>query len=433
MSQPTVTEIRTLLEEAHAILNNSLAAGSTATPNLVSDVEDFIAAAGSFSSGPMSAAINGAQNQRARMNALVTIGSARAMLDPLWSIYCDIKEIPDGSIEYRLSEMRRTFDAEGEDILARVMAFGSPSDTKVGGNTGGGAVMRCTVDEFGHPIEAVWPETKVIFCVGDQNSAGGGDKHEEMFEIRGEPAGPDQLERIGWGSTVRVLASSARNSILKNSSFDSWRGTAADAITAFPNWEVDTLANVEADSINVYRTEGGRSGNVPYGIRLTGAVKFEQTIETSGARFDPTRPVYVQIAYNRSIGSGAGVLTVRLGSKTVAIADLSAAASGWQTLILPFNVDSYLRAWGEGDATVEVELSGTTGGYTLIDDFIVKQGARVDNTFWVIIGNSTPFEIEDRFDVSDSATDANLIGLWLWRVYNTWFPAVPTGQSWNLS
>jgi len=429
MALPSEAQIRAAILQATEILEATLDFGASTSPNFIAESEALHSAVGAWATSEISSALGAVDTQRRRLAAIVSPGAARPMLDPLWHVYADVLGIEEGAIEDRLDRIREVFDANADSVNSRDFTFATASAG--GSNVGDGLIQRCTVDEYGEPIEAAHAESKSFVCVSDQNSTGGGQRHEEVFEVRGAPLGDDELDRAGSGILVRVQAVSARNSMLKNASWDAWRSTTNDAtaLTSIPNWTVDTIANVEADATNFYRTEGGRDPATPYGMKLTGAVVFSQSIQRLRGRIDPTRPVYLQVAYNRAVGSGTGRLVLAIGSTSVNVT-LSAQA-GWNILRVPLDVNAYLATFDGDDTKVTLTLDTTPTGYTVVDDIILTQPPRIDGTMYVVVGGATPFMLDDSFTIGDSASDATIIQKWLWRVYGRWLPSATGGtETW---
>lgn len=422
MALPNETQIRSLILLACTTLND---ARSDAETNFVANHEAFLAAAGAYSTGPLIAAFAAAESNRARQAAVVGVAAADTILRPLWQTYFEVKGFQQQAFRRSMQLLREDFTTNSQSVDARGITYGAASAG--GSNVGNGTIYRCTVDKDGEPLEACFLETKTWRCTSDQQGRGGGSRHQERFLVTGAPVAQDQIARTGSGGNANLTCASARNSLLGNGSFDTWQGTAA-VPTSFSNWTINTIGNTQANATDTYRTQGGNTAPTAYSIRLDGAVTLTQKLSVKNIQIDPTRPVYCALRYNRSVGTGTGSLTLHMGSQTVAVADLSAAGSGWQLLQIPLDANAFLTNYDEDEIDIQIVLAGGPTGYTSVDDVIFQQMVPIDGTYWIIVGGATPFQLDDTFTTADSATDGTIIQKWLWRTFGEYLPSDNAGS-----
>ncbi len=425
MALPSESEIQVLLDKATKYLDDQLIAAPAAVVNL----EAFIDDAGAYSTRQVTAAVQSAEANRSRLATTLEVSSASAILTPLWEIYFEVLGLPARSVSEGFALLREDFNDNSKSVNARGVTYGTPA--AAGANVGDGVVNRCTEDQYGEPLEAVFSETKIIRCTSDQHSRGGGTLQEERFTIRGAIAAQDQITRTGSGVAVDVIAESSRRSLLGNSGFDTVQAIAGDLtnLSDVTNWTVDTIANLEASSVDTYRASGGVSTALAFALNMVGNVKLTQKFSVRNIQWDATRPAYLHVAFNRDVGSGDGTLTLRIGSKSVSV--VLSAQTGWNLLILPLDLDSWHLNWNEDDPGIEIELTGNTTGDTLIDDVVFVPMVRVDGTYWNVVGAEIPFLLDDEFSATDSETDASAIQKWLYRTYGVSLPSDNAGgETW---
>ncbi len=355
------------------------------------------------------------------------------VIDPLLRNYArvdtTIVELDGPSI---LSRLYLRFIANSLSVKSRGISFGSVS---AGSNIGNGTINRLTVDAYGYNIEATHLEAKKALCIRDEFT--GADEHEEVFEFRGSTLLIDQLQVSGSGISLEVTALSARRSLAANASFSSFSGDSITSLTEVSGWTpgAETISNYELDQTNYYRTSGGSSDPDPASLKFLSNGTMTQLFSFNSISLNPDAPIYVQIAYNRSVGSCNGRLTLQVGNDSASV-DLSGASSGWQILRLPLTKMRYPRNFSNlNTATIVITLSGRTTGTLLVDDLIMAPFTRVDGLYYALVGGATPFvgENRDTFTWTDalSGTDS-IIQQWLWRIYGAYLPYKADGsETWS--
>lgn len=308
-------------------------------------------------------------------------------------------------------------------VTSRVFTFGSPAAG--GGNVGTGVINRLNKDMYNFDIEAQTPDAKKAKCINDEHS--GQPKHEELFEIVSTSAlERDLLKITGSGKFGRLKAISARDSLpfLQNPSLDQSSGSGGSF--ALTNWNIDTPANVTADTTNYYRDFEGASTPASARFELAANARIYQDISTIRASFDPNTPYYAQIAWRRDVSTGGdGTLTFRFGNKSVAV--VAAAQAGWQILRIAIGENNWFRQFDKGAFTVEIERSGATVGYIHVDDVIIAPYQGFDGSWYAPVGGATKFLWNDSFTWSDSCTES-IIQQWFWRMFGRYLPHATGGS-----
>lgn len=305
-------------------------------------------------------------------------------------------------------------------VTSRVFTFATPAALT---GTGNGVLNRLNKDENNFDIEAQTPDTKYVECIADEHS--GGTEHEEIFELRGSAPERDALKVVGSGKLINIRAKSARDSFdfIDNPSFSQYSGTAA-VPTAITNWTVTTLiSNFLIDTTNYYRDYPGDT--TPASVRYLANDTLTQNFNVRAASFDPFRPYYLQIAWNRSIGAGDGTITLTFGSKTTTV--VLAAQAGWQILRMPIGQDNWHSRWNQENPTIAVQLSGRTTGYVLIDDVVITPYDNFDGSWYAMVGGSTNFLRKDKTNWTDTATES-IIQYFLWLFWNAYLPHTTGGS-----
>jgi len=414
MASPTEAEIQAQISACVDLLEEIYNFGSVNATNLV-DLEDAIVQA---LEGDQSADVLTALSAiRSTVAAGVSGANAAALLGPLLLAYAKELDVPYRDPPSIFKELTDDFITGGKSVNSRNIAHGVPAAG--GGNVGDGVLNRLVTDEEALEIENTTCDSKVALCTADEHG-GGATEHEERFSIRGSHAEKDLLELTGSGKSGALVALSARHSqaYIRNPSFDDVSATALPAITGLTGWTVaGAIANLKNDATNFYRDYQGAAS--PASLRFDADERIYQNLNELGARFAPNVPVYVQIAYNREIGAGDGTLTLRWGTNSKSV--VLAAQAGWNILRLDLDENLWFDNWNEEDPDVEVELSGRTTGYVLVDDLIVSPMTLFDGTWYALVGGETPFLRDDVFTWADTEAGAK-IQTWLWRAFGLYLP-----------
>ncbi|RLB44669.1 MAG: hypothetical protein DRH30_00895 [Deltaproteobacteria bacterium] len=303
-------------------------------------------------------------------------------------------------------------DATLNRVQSRVMTYGAAAP---GANTGDGDVVRLTVDEHGFDLEAVTSEQKTIICREDQTL--GSRRGAELFEIHGTEPSQDNINLFIQGSAliqsmrVRHAGSGDGQSLMTNSSFDEALivGVPADTV---PGWE--TLIGDAGLTLNsdIFIAPPGVQDVDSFSLDSVGDFHIVQSIEDAGFTANVSTP-YVLSAKIKSTGAD-GSLTLRMGSKSITIPDLTAIGAGWVDVIMVMNTDLWPANFYEDRMDIEVQVSGMTAGNIQIDNLIFTALDLADSSYYHMRSGQTPFQLDDEFTLGDAeGVDAKIQHMWI--------------------
>lgn len=373
------------------------------------------------------------QRMRSALSSMVEPGRAVQFLEPVLREYGNI--ITSGGGYTSLPELARAlyehFAANGLTVKGRGITFDT-SATAGGSNVGNGTVSRLTVDERGFPLDSCHVETKRLRCRGDRNS--GQPEHAELFEVVGEAASQDSLLRSSYGSGDRRWSLAAKHagsvnggSLLRNSSWSTYN---AASTPKFADWtEAAGGAQVE-QSATFYRSFPNAVGN--FSLRINGGggtVTLRQPLESMRVqRLDPETPYFLRIMVNKTVGTAAGgTVTIRMGSRSASVT-IAALGAGWQELTFPLTQVNWFRTFNQNPFQIEVEWSGSTSGYLLVDDAIFVPWDRADGTYWIIrqsAASPVSWLLDDTLDFTDTGglPSSAKIQWWYWTAGLGYLPS----------
>lgn len=369
---------------------------------------------------------NSAAAFRAGLSSLVDPGRALQMLTPV--LYEYGKLLPRGGYTTipQLARALYEFMADTTTTVKSRNITYQTTPTVGGSNVGNGSIARLTTDERGYSLEGCHIETKRFRCWRDRNSGANGPLAEE-FEVLGSPASQDSLLRAAFGSgdvaratlRNRNAGSGQEGSLLKNSSFSTY---SASATPKFQDWlEVAGGAQVVQHTANFYLTHP--NATVDASLRINGGggtVTLRQPRANWRVnRLEANAPYFLRVMLNKTIGSASGgTVTIRMGSQTASIT-IASLASGWAELRIASGTGCWFRNFNEVDLGIEIEWSGSTSGYLLVDDVIFAPWDLLDGTYWMIRhANPTPvsWAVNDTITFADSggAPGSAKIQWWWW-------------------
>jgi hypothetical protein len=412
---PTEAEIQTqwknavdLLEDTRAFSDSTVAPAGGLLDVLLQSLE------GSYTPDALG---NAARSFRSTLSSLVNPSRILEFLSPILYDYAKIvSDTPGagtgfGSGYVDLSSVMRAiyehFVANALSVQSRDITYDITA-TLGAGNIGNGSLHRLTLDENAHALEACHVERKIWRCRADQNS--GVQEHAESFEMNGAASPPDDLLRSthGSGASARTFirahhAGAAQGgSILRNSSFSDFSATAAPK---FSGWsEAAGGAQLSKDAVNFYRSHPGANGN-DASLKITGGsgtVTIKQAIaDMRVSRLDADRPYFLRVMINGSVGTAAGgTFALSLGSQIVTVS-VDGLDPGWNEVVIPFDEGCWFRNFNADPMDIEIEWSGSTSGFLLVDDAIFAPWDLVDGTYWLLVGGTTPFLLDDTLTFTD--------------------------------
>jgi len=316
-----------------------------------------------------------------------------------------------------LNELYKYFVDNTLRVQSRVFTFGTPAAD--GSNIGNGQILRLTKDAYNFDIETGHIDSKRAICIADQNT--GTDLGREVWQVRGQVRGRDDLERSGSGQEVLLVGATADDSLLQNAS---WTGTAG-APTTLPGWtsNVQISLNYLLDNTNFFR-KAPSDGSTSSALEIVGSSRTTQKLTVRGTELRRDRPYIFAVAWNRAVSSASGTLNLRMGSLTTSVA--LSAQTGWNitTVPNPIGQGCWYKNFAQDDLQVEIEFIRTGGGL-LIDDAMLIPGTFFDGSwYWVIPASAASYiapRTLDEFTWNDLATEA-IIQQWLVRGFGFYLP-----------
>jgi hypothetical protein len=392
----------------------------TATPNYIGLENTYVTALDTTFYGEAMGALQGARGTLASF--ITQIGSCLA---PLLREYGQVIGCPETDIQRIFDRLFQYFITNAYTIASRNITLGAV--TPAVGNVGTGTIHRLYYDQDSQKIENVTVESKAMKCVSDGYS--GATIHEEVFEFRGEDAERDLLKITGSGKVKNISALSGltASNYLSNPSFDQYSGTIA-VPTAITDWTPlsGVYTGLEIDQTNYYRNFRGAS--TPGSLKMKANETVTQKFSVRNLQLNPNVPMFLQLAFNREVGTGDGTITLTVGNKTVSVA--MAAQTGWNTLVMPMSsAYQWFKLFNVTNPGISVQLSGRTTGYVLIDDIIFAPMTNFDGWWWAVVGGATKFLRDDNFTTVDTEV-GSVLQTWFWRALGRYLPSTVGAPTW---
>lgn len=391
---PTEAQVKTFISDGVKIKEFLRTTGGTDATNLLGLMNTFKtdvgAAQGQFASFQLSGMD---QVRRAFADAK---DAGQAWFESALLEYAKVKDFPDTDPQLITRRLYQYMHDNTLRVLSRSFSFGSVA--LGGSNVGDGTINRLTKDENNYDIENTWAQVVSLRCIRDRNS--GAVKHEEVFEIRGGEANVDNIVIAGSGNVSTVQCLSARTSLsyFQNPSFSLMNGAGS---TKFDGWTITgTAADFTQDGTNYYRDFFGDS--TPYSLKIASAGSIAQAFTVNNSQFDPTTPYFIQVALNKSVGSGSGgsiILTFGDQTATIALASMSA---GWNLLKIGLSDDNWFKLFMGTAPTLKVEWDSASSGYILVDDIVIGPMQNFDGLWYAPVGGAVPFIVFDTATFTDT-------------------------------
>lgn len=422
---PTEAEIQTqwrngvdLLEQTRSYADTSVVGAGGILDVLMQSLE------GEFTPESIASA---ASSFRAGLSSLVDPSRVQEFLSPMIFEYAAHLGFGGGytNVSSLMRALYEHFDNNSLTVQSRNISFDTAA-TPGGSNIGNGSMSRLTVDESGYNLEACHVETKRWRCRLDQNT--GIQEHAEIFEHIGDPQSIDSLDRASKGSggqsnqvvRSRHAGPGAGGSLLRNSSFSTY-----SASSGFSGWDLDSGTAATQDTTNFYRSHPGAT--TVASMKMSADALYKQTIASMGiGKLDPNKPYMFRVMLNAQVGSAVGgSVTIRMGTVSATTTIAAIAASGWVELAIPIGTGCWFRNFNEDPFDVEIEWSGRTSGFLLIDDSIFDEWDLVDGTYWMLTGATTPWLVDDTLDFTDTG-GAPSTGKIQWYLFIAGFGYLPS-------
>lgn len=425
MPDPTKAEIFDQWAKAVNLLEESDKFGSVNTQNFL-DLLDTLHQA---YEGDFIDEIEGvAQILRSALNAMITDSVAADMQRPFLRQFMKSvaarKDVNSASDDELLDELYKFFIDNNDRVQSRVFTFGTPVATS--GDIGNGIqILRNNQDSFNYDIEAQHIDSKRAICIVDHNT--GSDVGNEAWQVEGQSAGRDDLERSGSGLQIALIGQTVDSSILSNAGFQSFDGTAASP-TGITDWDSsagDTSTQYVFDSTNTFRA-GPSDGDDSFSIKLKVANTLTQKLSDIGANLSTDVPYVFAVVYNADVFSATGTLNIKMGNTSSGDITID-GQSGWQVALAPASTGwaNWYRVFAEDDVQLDIDYSNVGGSGLLIAEALLVPGTFFDGSwYWMMPAAANPYvapRILDSFTWSDIAADS-IIQKWLFRGFGRYLP-----------
>lgn len=419
MASPSESEVQTQWKNAVKLLEETRKFGNVNASNWVSLEDTLYQSVESDYGAEITGAIAQARNS---LQAAITRDSAQRVIRPHFKSYIKHivgKAVPTGDNE-AIDLLYRWMFENTVTVKSRGFTFNSPAAG--GSNIGNVSILRVTKDENNYDLEAATAEAKEARCISDRNTGSGLDG--EIFRFRGAPQGRDALLVSGSGGTVDIRAASWLSSILRNTSFEDYTGSAISSPTAITDWtsDITVSGNYELDETNYYRAQ--QNVTTPRSLKIKATAVLSQKLSTFNTKIDPLRPYYLQIAWNREVGTASGTLLIRLGAQSNSV--VAAAQTGWQILKCPSSLgqNCWYKNFDEQDLDITIEWTKTSGNI-LVDDVILVPFSLFDGTWYLVVANNTshvPARKDDLYTWTDTIATDSVLQYWVWRAFQRYLP-----------
>lgn len=413
----TETQVKAFISDGVAVMELLRTAGGTASPNVVGLMATYItdvgAAQGQFSNNELGGMLGVRNNYAFAMDASNWMG-------PGFVEYAVAINIPERDPVLILRRLYQYYIDNTLRVRSRAFVFGSVSMLRLNGvaNVGDGTVNRLTTDENGLVIENTWAQTLKLSCLRDRNS--GATIQEEIFQIEAGARNRDNIIIAGSGNVnSNIQAISARTTQqfgFQNPSFSLMNGSGA---SKFDGWTITGTAADATQSSTYYRDFFGDT--TPKSVQVVSDITLSQTFALNNSQFDPTTPVYVHVAINKSTAS-AGTITLTFGDQTATVT-VGSLAAGWNLLKLGVSAKNWYNVFMGTAPTLSVGVSGLTGAL-LFDDVTVGYFQQFDGLWYAAVGGPIPFIVQDAATFIDTETlTVGKIQRWIWRAFGLYLPS----------
>jgi len=412
-SSPTVAECDAQLQAAVILLELMKDAASVSSTNWLARKDTLIQALEGEFAGDL---LTGVKTLEGRLDAVLSRGGARLILDPIMRTYGQAIGAPvtDPELLARVYIPRYNHDTGSRTIKTRAMTYGSP--TADGGNTGDAVINQLAKDADNYDPENVYAEAWRAECLTD--ASGGVKRNREILRLTGASKWATELQRTGSGTDTTLALADHTDSMVRNAGFD--QTDSATTPTALTEWTSSTAvvgdgSDYTFDASNIYQARYSAS-EVRYAINVKLTRDLTQRLDARGTAI--TRPIYGQIAYNRAVGAASGTLALTLGALTASVA--VAAQTGWNLLRLPLTTTAWPRNLYADPLTLTISWT-RTAGELLLDDLVVVPYVSVANQYLCAVGGQSPLQERDFFTWTLGHTGA-VIQEWIWRAYDAYWP-----------
>lgn len=314
--------------------------------------------------------------------------------------------------------------AGSETVKNRAWTYGAMTAGET--NVGTGILYRSTYDKYGNVIESGSPVGGVIKAevVSDKNL--GRDSGTETATIMGSgmlPVDNLDLGTIPAGAQT-LTATRAIDGLLSNPDFVSFTGTGLSDI-AWDSWTVADATKADDNNSIYFRAQ--TDGTAGVSVEFTDNNSLTQYFSDISSTIDSTKPCFLIVRYRRKT-SCDGSLTIRLGSKTAAVADLTTKTDAtWFDLVLGVDssdgfYDNFKEDSGGNGCRVAITLASRTTGSLLIGEVILVQPTLFDGKWYLLTAGQTDFLKSDYWTFTDTVANTGRVQYWLSRLAGKYLP-----------
>ena len=313
--------------------------------------------------------------------------------------------------------------AASETVKNRAWTYGAV--TAGGSNVGNGTCYRLTKEENNGDIETGAYSAGVVKVEITNDKNTGATEGNEAVLIAGQ--GQTSLDALESGTaptgSVTTSAKRPQDGILSNPSFSTSSGTGATL--AFDNWTLTDATKALANTSIYYRDDPSATAN--QSLELTDNNAVVQYLDNAASKIDQSKPVFLIVRYRRK-SSCDGALTVRLGSKTASVADLTSKTDAtWFDLAIASTSDCYYDNFKENPSPysglrIEIALASRTNGSLIVDDIVLAQPVLFDGKWYLVVAGSVDFLKSDYFTFTDSVSNTGRIQTTLARLFGVTLP-----------
>lgn len=366
-----------------------------------------------------------------------TFGAAKQSLDSHfedWRKFIVLSEASQGDTQGIITDIFNDWIRNNITINSRDFVYGTPTAAS---GVGDGTIARLTVDSEGFDLEGIQQDVKTFICTQDANS--GSRKSQERFRITSKSAPKDGIESPETSSLLGTGIDTTQNSVhsddseLLNAGFDQLTGTEA-LPESISNWVSDTPVigdgtDFTFDSTNIF-LPAFDDNDVRRALNIKLTRTLTQKINVKGTSLNRNGAYYLQIAFNRTVGTASGTLEIHLGNQSNSVA--VSAQSGYNALAVAIDADSWFKNFNEEDLDIKVVWTRTSGEL-LVDDILFVPFLFPDGTGYVIRPGQIPYlagatigQGGKKFTVTDTASTA-VLSYWMARLYGRHFPNATGG------
>jgi len=366
-------------------------------------------------------------------NNLASIVSNSSVLSPLVIELAQIGYNSNATgIAQALTDIFNGMTAASETVTSRAWTYGGIFTGAA--NVGTGTVYRLYKDKNNTNIEAGSYVGGITFVEVQTDKNTGATDGLERAIIRGLGVPPTDALGLGTapGGTVNINATRSESGKLSNSSFETYTGTGATL--AFTGWTTTTPADSAANTTTYYRKNPGTTTGTS--IEFTDNNAVVQWISSATSRFDLNLPVFLIVRYRRETNCD-GALTIRLGSKTEAVADLTSVTNAtWYDLILGVtDSDGWYDNFKEDNSglgvRIAITLASRTTGTLLIDNVILAQPTLFDGKYYLLTAGQTDFLKGDYWTFTDTVLNTGRIQTTMSRLFGVHLPHAAAGATYT--